>query len=124
MREGVQRQAQRMAEGQQRQQFEAAVRHIAQTVDARERELMADPDYARLKSDVHARIKLAIDAGARPRSPEDALAMVNNAYAQAKTAAAAKPRPATPPRPGSTSPRHGSTAPTSLEEAITLGFGG
>lgn len=113
---------QEQVQRQQMGQRTAAIQHIAQMVDSRERELMSDPDYARLQPDVHARMKFAIDGGARPQNAEQAVQMVNDAFAQAKAVSPRQVKPSTHPSPNSSAPKHGSAVPRSLEEALTLEF--
>jgi hypothetical protein len=90
----------------QAQQQQAVVADIVSTVNAREAELRSsDPDYARKKPQVERFITFAMQNGARPRTREEAIRLVNEAYenASAVTAPAPAPKPATPPRPTSTS---------------------
>lgn len=90
-------------------------------INQREQQLQAsDPDYARKKPFIESLVKMTIEAGAQVRTAEQAIALLNKAYAQAGTMAATPAPRATPPRPTSTSPSRGAAEPKTLQEAIAL----
>jgi len=121
--ERVQAENQRLLE-QQRQaqtqtQAQRQVQAIQQAVNAREQELKSsDPDYARISDAVKRNMEFALRNGAVPKTPEQALQMVNQAYEMAKAAAPKAPPRATPRRPTATTVARGAQAPASTKDAI------
>lgn len=104
----------------QEQQRQAHVADIVGAVNAREAELRSsDPDYARKKPQVERFLSFAMKNGALPKSREDAIRLVNEAYQHASDVTAPPPAPpkaATPPRPTSTSAPRGKPEAKSLTD--------
>lgn len=115
--------AKRLRESQtaQQQQDQASqdAGKIVNAINVREQELMAsDPDYARLSEAVQRNVKMALDAGARPATPADAIKMIDTAFENAKFSAP-KPKPApTPKRPSASTIARGAEVPASTRDAI------
>lgn len=102
----------------QERQREGQVTDIVGAVNAREAELRSsDPDYARKRPQVERFLTFAMQNGAIPKSREDAIRLVNEAYENASEfTAPLPPKPATAPRPASTSvPRGRPEAKSTLE---------
>ena len=110
------------AEQSRSQQTESQERgRMVEAINQRESHLQAtDPDYARKKPVIESLVKMAINNGAKPRTAQQAIALLDDAYAQAGTIAPAPAPRATAPRPTSTSPGRGAAEPQSLQEAIAL----
>lgn len=121
-REAAERANAEVSAERQRSQAQTATSNIVKAVNAREAELRSsDPDYAKKAAAVKRLMDYALKNGARPRTPEDAVAMVNEAYAQA-TEMMPKPAPKPTPTqhvPASTSSR-GSPRPATLEDALAM----
>lgn len=117
----VQRFTQREQQQSQQQAHQATVQKIVSAVHAREEELKSsDPDYARLEPQVKRQIQYAIENGARPQSPEQAIKMVNDAYASVREMSARRPEPpkSTPRRPSATSAARGHSQPKTFADAV------
>lgn len=115
---------------QQRQmevaQRQTALQTISHAVSAREAELMSsDPDYAHLAEAVKEQFAYALEMGARPQNPEQAVEMVNRAYALAKKSAVSqRSQTATPKRPTASTVTRGTVRPASTKEAIINALAG
>jgi hypothetical protein len=110
----------------QQTQASQNVRTIVDVVNAREAELRAsDPDYPALKSVVDQQMKVLL-SHAVPKTKEQALKMVNDAYDLAKSVRAqAKPSlRETIPQPTTSTVAKGKPSPKSVKDAILNGFPG
>lgn len=112
----LQQQSQRQQqEQQQSQQSQALVNAVAR----REAELKSsDPDYARIADAVQANLQFVLGNGGIPRSPEQAVSMVNQAYELAKKSLPQSVPQATPKRPTANTVARGTQAPASTKDAI------
>lgn len=105
------------------QSAQATTSRIVQAVNAREAELRSDPEYARLAPLVQEQIKVMLESGARPRSPEEGVAMVNRAVEFVRrTAPKPQPKPTLPTPSATSNPRSAKPAPKSVREAVLLGL--
>lgn len=118
--EEAQRLRQQSQQTQQAQQQQATAHRIISAAQAREAELQStDPDYAHKREAVETYMKGLLTRGARPQSPEDAVAMVNEAYEFAnKTVQKPAPKPATMQSPTASQVSRGRPAPASTKDAI------
>lgn len=118
-KEQSERARQRVQQSQQASQQQAAQQAIVNATVQRGEELKAsDPDYAQLEptilSFVESQLQLAF-----PRTPEQAVALVNKAHEFAKNnRPKTTPKPPTPPRPSSSAVSRGRKEPASSKEAI------
>jgi len=83
-------------------------RRVVAAVQAREAEIKAsDPDYARKHQAMQSMVEFALKGGAFPKSEEDAVKLINDAYERVNTVfpKPEPPKPTTPRPSASTSPR-------------------
>jgi hypothetical protein len=111
---------QRVHQFTQQQQQQVAGDQIVQAVQAREAQLRSqDPDFAQKEPMLRSMLTVALESGAAPRTAQDAIALIDRAYAKIPATPAPKPV-ATPPRPSASSPPRGNAQPKTAQEAIEI----
>lgn len=104
---------------QQTQRHQDIVGQVTRAVDAREAELKMDPDFAALAPQVKAVMTTMMQNGAIPRTPEEGVKLLDDAFKVVKETAAPKRRQdSTPKTPEAQPSNTGRKAPTSTFEAI------
>lgn len=109
-----------MATERQTREQAASQQRIVAAVNEREAHYKtSDPDYALKSQAVRSAVEMVLGKGAVPQSPEDAVKLIDDAYAlvNANFARPVTPK-ATPPRPAVSSAPRGATKPTSSYEAV------
>ncbi len=111
--------AARQQQAQESTAQQSHVQTILSVVQKREAELRTDPDFASLEPAIKRQMAFALKRGV-PRSPEEALALVNEAFEIAKES---RPKPVAPPKatipqPGASQMDRGRPKPKSTKEAI------
>lgn len=117
----AQQERQRAAEREQTEKQGQTTQQILTAINERESQLKSsDPDYALKSPAIRSMIELVLQNGAIPKTADDALKLINDAYerANASFVKAPAPRP-TPPRPSASTPPRGNPAPASTRDAIT-----
>lgn len=117
----VQSMQQKNAAMNQAQQSQQEQGRILSAVQQRESHLQSsDADYALKSPAMKSMIEFALKSGAVPKTSEEAVRLVDEAYARVN-ATFKKPTPPkpTPPRPSSSSTPRGNPAPETTKEAIT-----
>lgn len=111
-----------LSQRSQQEQQQSTLQAIGAAVSARERELQAsDPDYARKQTAVRSILEMALKRGAQPRTPQEAVDMVNDAYMTVsdQLSAGQRQKRTTAPTPrAATSPQRGAPAPSNLLDAM------
>lgn len=102
------------------QSAQAAQQQMVSAITAREQELQSsDPDYAQKSQAMQSMVKFALENGARPKNAQDAVKIVNDAYARVNETfqKPAPPKPTTP-RPSASSSPRGNPEPKSTYELL------
>lgn len=114
--EQLQQRHQQTSQAQREQQEQG---RIAEAINQREAHLKAtDPDYARKSPMLRSMLEMALKNGARPRNAQEAVAMLDDAYARIQEMVPAPRTTPTMPRPSTSSPPRGMPEPKTSAEAI------
>lgn len=110
---------QQVDQGRQAQQQAAEHERIKTAVNTRQQQLQsADPDFARKLPAIMSMVKAARDRGAQFKTAEDAVAMLDQAYAALNAVTPARTAVPTPPRPSASTPPRGVAQPKNLQEHL------
>lgn len=107
-------------QARQAEQGQANVQSVIAAIQSREAEIKSsDPDYAQKAQAMQAMVGFALESGARPQNADQAVQMVNDAYARVN-ATFVRPTPpkATMPRPTASPSPRGAPAPENTKDAI------
>ena len=121
-----QRMQQQQAQQAQQMQQQQSMAGIKSAMDTWEADLQRkDPGYAHIKQAVEQQVRFAIENGAIPQTPEQAVQMANRAYEMVRQSQQ-RQRTSTPARPSATStaPAGGQQKPNSTLDAITAALEG